>query len=356
LGSTTTTTSISPVAESVASAASGSDQGPVKTWAERHHSPVVPAPVNCQPDPAPIIEALPAGAIFHGSGCYFTSGIVITRPVTIDGGTYYNSAASRPDEGRLLPLIQIKDTSGVTIENTTLQGANSSGGFHRHMVGEAGLDILSSSDVTITRVATIDTFGDGMTVFANFGTNNQPTTKLQVNGLDITQAGRQGVTMAYAEDSTLTGVRVNSASGSAWDFESDVPGIGSGNITVNDASGTKGVRFIEALQGPVTFNDCQCERHLTLTHQAAASGQVITFNRGTLLLPRTDHGITPAGVIVTGPGDLRLVDVTLGNLPGTRKASGPTWSITGGGRLTLVRTPETPGGYHDGSSTVVTNP
>jgi len=226
----------------------------------------------------------------------------------------------------------------VTIENTTLQGANSSGGFHRHMVGEAGLDILSSSNVTITRVATINTFGDGMTVFANFGTSNQPTTNLQVNGLDITQAGRQGVTMAYAKDSTLNGVRVNSASGSAWDFESDLPGIGSGNIIVNNASGTKGVRFIEALQGPVTFNDCQCERHLTLTHEAAASGQLVTFNRGTLLLPRTDHGITPAGVVVAGPGKLRLADVTLWNLPGTRKVSGPNWSITGDGSLTLVHT------------------
>jgi len=206
------------------------------------------------------------------------------------------------------------------------------------MVGEAGLDILSSSNVTITRVATINTFGDGMTVFANFGTSNQPTTNLQVNGLDITQAGRQGVTMAYAKDSTLNGVRVNSASGSAWDFESDLPGIGSGNIIVNNASGTKGVRFIEALQGPVTFNDCQCERHLTLTHEAAASGQLVTFNRGTLLLPRTDHGITPAGVVVAGPGKLRLADVTLWNLPGTRKVSGPNWSITGDGSLTLVHT------------------
>jgi hypothetical protein len=341
---------------SVASDAGGSDRGPKKTWAERHHSPVTPAPQNCQPDPASVIEALPAGAVFYGSGCYFTSGIVITKPVTIDGGTYYDPITSRPTQGRLYPIVQIKDTSGVTIENTTLQGANTGGGLHRQMVRVSGLDILSSSDVTITQVATVNTFGDGMTVFANFGTSNQPTTHLLVNGLDITQAGRQGITMAYAEDSTLNDVRVNSASGSGWDFESDLPGVGSGNITVNNASGTKGIRFVEALRGPVTFNNCQCERHLTLTHAAAASGQPVTFNNGTLLLPRADHGITWAGVMVTGPGNLRLDNVALGNLPRTRAVTGLPWSITDGGHLTLTGTQAPPGGYHDATSTVVTSP
>lgn len=352
----TKTTLASSTGALVVSSAGSSDQRPAKTWAQRHHVAVTPAPQNCQPDPAAMIEALPAGAVFHGSGCYFTSGIVITKPVTIDGGTYYNPATDLSAQGRLFPIIQVKDTSGVTIENTSLQGANSIGGFHRHLVGESGLDILSASDVTITNVATVNTFGDGMTVFAAFGTSNQPTTNLLVNGLDITQAGRQGITMAYARDSTLNGVRVNSASGSGWDFESDLPGIGSGNITVNGASGTKGIRFIEALQGPVTFNDCQCQRHVTLSHEAAASGQPVTFNRGTLMLPRGDHGITPAGVIVTGPGNLRLTDVTLGNLPGTRTVSGPTWSITGGGHLTLTGTPAPTGGRHDATSTVVTTP
>jgi len=130
--------------------------------------------------------------VFHGSGCYDTSGIDITRPVTIDGGTYYDGTSSRPPDGPVLPIIRIKDTTDVTIENVALQGANTDGGFHRHLVGAAGLDILSSSHVTITHVATIDTFGDGMTVFANFPTSKLPTTDLLVDGLDITQAGPRG--------------------------------------------------------------------------------------------------------------------------------------------------------------------
>ncbi len=53
-------------------------------------SPGVPDPslAGCQPDPAPAIAALPPGGEFVGTGCYLTSGILITKPVTIDGGVY----------------------------------------------------------------------------------------------------------------------------------------------------------------------------------------------------------------------------------------------------------------------------
>jgi hypothetical protein len=69
---------------------------------------------HCRADPAPAIAALPAGATFHGSGCYDTSGIVVTQPnITIDGGTYHDAVAARP----IKPIIQAVDTSDFTVEN-----------------------------------------------------------------------------------------------------------------------------------------------------------------------------------------------------------------------------------------------
>ena len=81
-------------------------------------------------DPAAAIEALPVGGVFHGSGCYITGGIVITKPVTIDGGTYNDPVDTYTGRGSVLPIIRVKDTSYVTIENVVLNGANTVGGFH----------------------------------------------------------------------------------------------------------------------------------------------------------------------------------------------------------------------------------
>jgi hypothetical protein len=305
---------------------------------------------GCNPDPAPAIAALPQGGTFHGVGCYLTNGILITQPnVTIDGGTYTNLTA--PPQGDVKPLIRIKDVTNVTVKNVTLNGVNVRGGFHRDLVGEEGVQVLSSSDVTLTNVATNDTFGDGL-IFG-FQPGHPPSTDITVNGYTITNAGRLGVTVAYLTNSTLNGVNIVSSADVGWNFESDGPGIGSGNVTVNNASGTKGIRFIEALQGPITFNNCQCQRHVTLMGEAAASGQQVTFIGGRILLPNSDHGPSPGGVTVRGPGNLTFVGVTLGRLPATWSSKGPAWSVAGGGHLTLVKSPVTaPLGVHDASSTV----
>ncbi|MGH9080268.1 MAG: hypothetical protein ACRDYE_09400 [Acidimicrobiales bacterium] len=253
------------------------------------------------------------------------------------------------------PIIRIEDTSNVTIENVVLAGANGGGGFHRHLVGQAGLDLRSSSNVSILNVSVVNTFGDGLTAFANFPIDKSPTSDLVVNGLNITNAGRQAITMAFVTDSILNNVTVNSASGSGWDFESDLPGIGSGNIIVSNSRSTKGVRFVEALRGPIMFDNCQCQRHVALMNDAAASRQVVIFNGGTLLLPNTDHGISKAGITVRGPGRLVFDGVVIGRLPASRSPSGPAWSVTGGGFLALVRSPvAVPLGYSDRGSTVVT--
>ena len=154
---------------------------------------------GCKADPAAAIAALPPGGVFNGSGCYVTDGILVTKPVTINGGTYDDPVNENTGRSTVLPIIRVKDTSDVIIENVGLNGANLDGGFHRGLVGQAGLDILSSSHVIIANVSTNNTFGDGMTLFANFGRDSAPVTDLFVNGLTVTKAGRQGITMGYVK-------------------------------------------------------------------------------------------------------------------------------------------------------------
>ncbi len=90
------------------------------------------------------------------------------------------------------PVIRIKDTTGVTIENVRLEGANAAGGYHHMLVGQAGFDLLSSSHVSIVNVSVSNTFGDGLTAWTNWGKSRAPTSELYVNGLTVTNAGRKG--------------------------------------------------------------------------------------------------------------------------------------------------------------------
>ena len=309
---------------------------------------------KCQADPAAAIEALPSGGVFHGSGCYETSGILVTKPVTIDGGTYDDPVDTNTGPGSVLPIIRVKNTTDVTIENVVLNGSNYVGGFHRDLVGQAGLDILSSSDVSILNVATNDTLGDGMTLFSQFGVDKAPVTDLYVNGLTVTRAGRQGITMGYVEDSTLDNVNLVSAADAGWDFESDLANVGSGNVTINNAHDQKGIHIIEALQGPITFNDCQCEQHVHMLNDAAASGQLVTFNGGSYELDRdTDTGCNVAGIMIAGPGRMDFNDVDITRMPGEWAPQGPAISVTDGGHLTLVNSPlPAPVGGADATSRV----
>jgi hypothetical protein len=331
------------------------DAGAVPAPASTSATPTAAA---CHGDPSAAIAALPVGGVFHGSGCYTVpDGILVTKPVTIDGGTYRDPSTTVPADGTAVqPIVRIKDTADVVLEDATLIGSNV-GGYHAAMVGEAGIDILSSDHVTITGVTVENTFGDGLTVFANFPRDKDPTTNLAVDGLTVVNAGREGITVADLSHGTLTDVDVVSSDFNSWDFESDLPGVGSGYVTVNHAQTVTGIRLIEALQGPITFNDCQCQRHVSVLFDAAASGQPVTFNGGIVLLPNSDSGPNPAGITVGGPGQLTFNDVDLGQLPAARPPTGEAWAVTGGGHLTLHHSPvAVPRGYHDASSTVtITN-
>lgn len=301
------------------------------------------------------LASLPAGSTFHGSGCYLVpDGITITRPITIDGGTYEDlSTVETADPGqrlRIQPIIHIVDTHDVTIENVALVGAHTDTGFHRRLVGQAGIDMLSSSHVAIANVAISNTYGDGLTF--GFQPRYPPNTDVQVNGVTITNAGRQGVTMAYITESTLSHVTVASAAEESWDFESDIPNVGSGEITLNDPVWTQGFRVVESLSGPITVNNANGSKHITLMDEAAASGQSVTFNGGTILLRTNDYGTPPAGIYVTG-GSMTFNGTTIGAVATKQQARGLAWMVIDGGHLAFHHsTISAPAGTNDARSTV----
>jgi hypothetical protein len=137
-----------------------------------------------------------------------------------------------------------------------------------------------------------------------------------VNGYTVNHAGRQGITLAYATNSTLNDVTVNASADAGWDFESDLTGVGSGNLTINRPGGHKGFLFQGTLTGPITVNSSKFSGDVAVVRSSAASGQPITFNSGTILVRNRFSGPIQAGITVDGPGELALNGVAIvGNLP-----------------------------------------
>lgn len=304
----------------------------------------------CKSDPAAIIAALPPHAIFDGQGnCYTTHGITLTKPVTINGGTY-NDPLTTPTG--LRPIFQVHDTTGVTIENVNVTGVNP-GGYHRHMVAEEGYEILSSSHVSLVNDTTANTYGDGLTMLASQPLDDNPDSDIAVDGLTITNAGRQGVTFGEVWNSIFDHLTMNSASDVGYDFETDILGAGSKNVVIQNSIDQKGVDMQEALHGPLTFKEDTINGDFSIHYyQLGTSGQLISFVDGVLSVPANFFGTPPSGIYMVG-GKLTFVDSQITRKSYPKNATGRAWIVIDGGQLTLQHTPVAPPlGSHDPSSTV----
>jgi hypothetical protein len=250
----------------------------------------------------------------------------------------------------------VKKATGVNLANLTLTGFQHTGGIHpKNGVAQAGIKIDGSSNVTVQNVAIEQVAGDGLTLAYEPG--EAENSNISVNGLTIDNVGRGGVTVSYAINATLGNVTIRRVKTIAVDFESDGASIGSSNVTFNTLFATAGILMQQALQGPVTFNNTHLSGDIGLVRGAAGSTQPIVFNGGTILLRRSFPGTPPAGVWVSGPGVLTFSGVTLGRQPGRQAPTGPAWSVTGGGHLTLTHSPfVTPAGTNDSLSTVTITP
>ena len=287
------------------------------------------------------INSLPAGSVFQSSttACYLVpDGILLSKPITIIGGTFYDPLVERLTNvrpyGALHPIIFIKNTSHVTLSGVSVLGANTNGGYHADLVGEAGVKIMSSSDLVLTGVSAKNTFGDGLELVADFTDHiNTPVNRLSVDGFTTIDAGRQGITVAELTNSTLNNLNVISPADSGIDFESDLPYQGSGNVAITNCVNEAGFNMVEYYTGPITVTNCTGFHHVTLRTDQKITP--INFVGGTLTCKRA---VPQPCIDVTG-GSLTFTGVTIARMPGVIKISTPVWSVERAGTLRFDRSP-----------------
>ena len=297
------------------------------------------------------LDSLPDGSVFRSSttACYLVPlGIVLTHPITIVGGTFYDTTDTRTAgtlDNSLKPIILIKGTSRVSLSGVTAMGTNIGGDFAHRLVGQAGIKIMSSNNVTLTDVTAKNTYGDGLELVANFGNPvDTPVTGLSVEGFTTINAGRQGVTLAEVSSSVLNHVNVINPADAGFDFESDLAGVGSDNVTISNCTDTAGFRLNEFFSGPINITGCTGFHHVSLI--SPTSNAPITFTGGTLLCKRAI--IQPC--IDQNGGSLTFVGVTIDRMPGVDKITELTWSVYNSGALSFIRSPiTTPTGTIDAS-------
>ena len=340
---TTTTTTTVPVASSstttvpVASSTTSPTSDAEAGVAVAHFDSTCARPAT--PDLQDYLDSLPAGSVFRSSttACYdVPAGIILSKPVTIIGGTFYDPTTVKPTgkgyDG-MKPIILIKAASDVTISGVHVLGADTSGVYHSSMVGQAGFKLESAIHATLTDDTSTDTWGDGLELVAAGIHDRSPVTDLTVNGFTSTNAGRQGVTLAEVADSSLNGLDVVSPAEVGIDFQSDLGGRGSANVTISNCSNDKGFELTEYFYGPITISNCTGFHHVTL--RSLTSDAPISFVGGTLLCRRID----PQPCIKQFGGSLTFTGVTIDRMPGTYKIKEPAWSVIDGGSLDFVNSP-----------------
>jgi hypothetical protein len=284
------------------------------------------------------LDALPPGAVFTSppGACYLVDqGLEITHPLTMVGGTLVDgsSVTTPSDDHNFHPIIEIFDTSQVTIDNMTIEGKNVTGSYHGALVEEAGIKVVSSADVTLDNINVSNTFGDGLELVADLGHRiATPDTNLVVNNYTTTNAGRQGMTFAEVSGARLNNVNIVSPASDGFDFESDVPALGSGNITITDCTYQHGFNVIEPLTGPLTVTGCTGATWVQILD--ANSNQPVTFSGGTLACEVR----APIPCILLHGGRLTLSDMAITRRPSPEVPTERAWSLVDGAHLWLVGT------------------
>ena len=161
----------------------------------------------------------------------------------------------------------------------------------------------------ITNVTTDHTFGDGLELWTDQRPGyGYPVTDLTVNGLTVRHAGRQGITFGDVSGATLTDVAVLQAADSGIDFESDLPLLGSGNVTIANSTvcycgARTSINSIDYLSGPVQLTNDTLAGHFVVENPQSANG--FTMTGGSLALPRFSPGTPRPGSLPAGAATSR---------------------------------------------------
>lgn len=273
--------------------------------------------------------------IFEGDTVTVPAGVQIKgTSTTLDGGSYTNPSTTGVvgpgGVGSYKPIILVRDTNSATISNLSITGAGD-GTYHSSKVNEAGIKLETSDSDRIINVTTANTFGDGLELVADLPHHVVGVTRLFLDGITVTNAGRHGVTLAEVGtptaaagsagagqyQSTLNYVNVQSAALWAVNFESDIPTEGSGYVTMNNvtaAVGSAGFAVQELLTGPIAINNLNGGGHLYDNSMGNVSPPPVTLDGGTWALPPNDTLLWKAGLEVLG-GVLTVKNMTLNRQP-----------------------------------------
>jgi hypothetical protein len=273
----------------------------------------------------PSVATIESGGTFHLAGCTYVVpyGVRLTNPTVIDGGTWQDPTAAVPTTGGVKPVIDVRFTKGVTIENATVTGGNSSDGKNLALVGQAGIEFQDASG-TLTNDTVSNVFGDCLELWAD---PPKHTTPDQVTGslLNLTACGRDGISPVDVTNTTLTDVTIGTFHQVAIDFESDVAS-GLGSFTMSYST-MKGVEVSEKPLAPVTFD-----------HDTITGGQIQFYARSQWAYPVTFSNGSFTGttksipaIIMRGPGLAHFVHESLA--PGGK---GPLTSVQPGGTLAIT--------------------
>jgi hypothetical protein len=345
--STTTTPGVPAMSAPTTSSPSSTPSAQPDARPPATTAPTVPPPTlssiasDCSVDvSAPLtayLASLPDGAVFSSpsGACYqVDEGITITHPLVITGGTFKDLTDS--GTGKHLnyhPIIEVREGDNVTLENLTVEGEHTNKGFAGGKVGEAGIKVFSSTDVTITNVLAEDTFGDGLELVADFGRKwslggpvKTPDSDITVNGFTSYLSGRTGITPAEVVDSTFTDIYLYANATRSIDFESDVPLQGAGNDSFNNVVASHGINMIEHLSGPITFD------HTIMTGRFAlqeSTGEPVAFSNGSFTCER----MAPGACVTVKVGELDLSNTPLYYLSGSSKISEPGYATGPGAQI-----------------------
>jgi hypothetical protein len=270
-----------------------------------------PAPA-CPPLPVAATTAISTGGTWQGAGACFSGNIDITQANTnLSGFTLDDYVSTAP----IKPIIEVENTSNVTLSDITVNGANTGGGYHQALVGGAGFDVRSVAGLTLTNDSTNDTYGDGLTLFFSDQNHRQPDTNVTVNGLTITSAGRQGITPGdvAGTGNTFTNVDIVSSADDSIDFESDLKNVGDGTLTFTNLQSQKLINIIEPY-AELTFANASAGRMV----MGGNAADTVSYSGSFTCTRRAPIG---ACVLVTG-GTLDL-NATFSRIPGTNTPTTP---------------------------------
>jgi hypothetical protein len=202
------------------------------------------------------LNKLPANStvLVGAQACYqVDKGLRLKNPtgLTIYGGTFTSDATTpgKKKNSKGKAVFTLVGGSNVTLESMKINGVNP-GGYHPAMAFAAAVDVEGTDGITIKGLTITKPFGDGISLSPlrggsqnDSGTILAPTKNAVIQGVSISGAGRQAVTMASASGVQVSDLIVENPGLNTFDIEADQGNEGADNVTIDGCTSSGGGIF-----------------------------------------------------------------------------------------------------------------